>query len=1251
MESLASNHKTLEESLDKYREENWNLEVQNQEVRTQLTDLSGNYSKVEMERARLAKELSGIRETLDNQKLDNERLVSQAEAMKNKHETDMANMRRTNAGLQREKSDIQAAFDTAKNELALKGRGIKRSGSAASNSTMILSESGHERTNGFGGNGEDLDEDDEDVFGATRRGTLGNRRKTGDLLDSSGALGSEGEEGSPFALGGASELNETDKLRGNLSHAQKTIQTLRAALIREKEARMNLKRKMNGGDASASEEELEDPPTEEEDEAVNENDPLAARRQAAGTRRGRGGRGRGIVASRRGSALIGRLPRGVQPSRLSTEVSLENDSEAQSDQGDISVVSEQEELASSREIDNDLSALRASRSSLASIDPAFANILPQSESTQTARGMSIGSVRDNRPSSMMFAGDLDILEKIRKQEEELAELRNKPVIDTKEMAVMTDEIPPPPVPEPIVQYVEVQVPASKPESKDTSAQTDELPPPPVPEPVIQYVEVQASRPASAETACQTDEIPPQPTPEPVVQYVEVQAPKAPSSDSAVQTDELPPIPKPEPRIVHVEVPVAAAKPDTREHSIQTDEMSAPPTPEPVYVQVQVPVEVPAPKPESREFSMQTEPEPVVVKRDMASMAVPEAVQQTHASVMTEHIPVEQRGSQTDALPASKEIVGDDADTTANLTTMHFATADEEAITPRLESTPTFPDRSVHVQTHRPQYSVGNRSITQESSIAPSFKSFRETDYDTATETEGDFEDARETVHTFDAGRPPSLTHFSNASNSTILRSGRDSDQESEFGGSAIATPRYPRASSRRPSKAPMSTREMGTSPQRELEGQEPAAAPVAEAPRKPDTAEIACQTDALPDPTLASPGSAVFSEPSEGAKDVDRRFSAATFGMAGTSDQRRGSEDAPSVPYNSAPGGLVYLDRAGLGPLAAAASTPLASSASMISRRSSTYTATSAGGDSFVPPPIPVSPSQTRAPKLSIPPPPSSAPPKDVLRNSTTPSFRPPRPSSPPPPELLQRAQTPTFLAPGSVSRKRASASEGGSGAAGVGNMLSSRNEQQYGASPAPFPHSRPPPSQPRSVASVAQLRNAPPIRYQAASIEPTAEFGTRSQGASTPIGQMRPGSRAASTRRKGTVSRASMSSMGSAHSRNHSIASSRTSDAGEHELPNVTRTPGGRTRGPSSNGTPGNSTDPAILHNITQTMIGDYLFKYTRNSLTGNLSDKRHQRFFWIHPYTKTLYWGTLDPGSVKVNESKSKSGESGIECSIDNH
>jgi hypothetical protein len=57
--------------------------------------------------------------------------------------------------------------------------------------------------------------------------------------------------------------------------------------------------------------------------------------------------------------------------------------------------------------------------------------------------------------------------------------------------------------------------------------------------------------------------------------------------------------------------------------------------------------------------------------------------------------------------------------------------------------------------------------------------------------------------------------------------------------------------------------------------------------------------------------------------------------------------------------------------------------------------------------------------------------------------------------------------------------------------------------------------------------------------------------------------------------------------------------------------------------------------------MIGEFLFKYTRTTFTKGHSDKRHQRFFWIHPYTKTLYWSNSDPGAEGVNQSKAKSGE----------
>ncbi|CAO3620777.1 unnamed protein product [Cunninghamella blakesleeana] len=56
---------------------------------------------------------------------------------------------------------------------------------------------------------------------------------------------------------------------------------------------------------------------------------------------------------------------------------------------------------------------------------------------------------------------------------------------------------------------------------------------------------------------------------------------------------------------------------------------------------------------------------------------------------------------------------------------------------------------------------------------------------------------------------------------------------------------------------------------------------------------------------------------------------------------------------------------------------------------------------------------------------------------------------------------------------------------------------------------------------------------------------------------------------------------------------------------------------------------DPTIS-SITQTMIGEWLTKYTRKPMGGQgFSERRHDRYFWIHPYTRTLYWCNRAPGA----------------------
>lgn len=67
--------------------------------------------------------------------------------------------------------------------------------------------------------------------------------------------------------------------------------------------------------------------------------------------------------------------------------------------------------------------------------------------------------------------------------------------------------------------------------------------------------------------------------------------------------------------------------------------------------------------------------------------------------------------------------------------------------------------------------------------------------------------------------------------------------------------------------------------------------------------------------------------------------------------------------------------------------------------------------------------------------------------------------------------------------------------------------------------------------------------------------------------------------------------------------------------------------------------TDPRMIQAITQTMIGEFLWKYTRKAGRGDMSSNRHRRFFWVHPYTRTLYWSDHDPSTAGRAQLKAKS------------
>ncbi|KAJ3566381.1 hypothetical protein NP233_g7047 [Leucocoprinus birnbaumii] len=271
---------------------------------------------------------------------------------------------------------------------------------------------------------------------------------------------------------------------------------------------------------------------------------------------------------------------------------------------------------------------------------------------------------------------------------------------------------------------------------------------------------------------------------------------------------------------------------------------------------------------------------------------------------------------------------------------------------------------------------------------------------------------------------------------------------------------------------------------------------------------------------------------------------------------------------------------------------------------------------------------KSRPPMMVLPPPPKAPPPPNSMpppnfipdrrglsSSSLTAGVPPPRPSSPPPAELIQRATTPTF---GSVLN-----------VPGVSKNLGTPGNGAFG-----------------SVRSVAT--NAGSVRQ----LPSTSSFKSGGQQVGT-VGNVTIERRqfSATTTSLALSERSPRSSISSSEhghagallARNASVRSNTQLQQQQHQHQQLPSTPGkmsSRTTGMSMmGGGVGGGTDPAIIHAITQTMIGEFMYKYTRKAIGKGHGERRHRRFFWVHPYTKTLYWSSSDPGSSNVNESSAKS------------
>ena len=193
-----------------------------------------------------------------------------------------------------------------------------------------------------------------------------------------------------------------------------------------------------------------------------------------------------------------------------------------------------------------------------------------------------------------------------------------------------------------------------------------------------------------------------------------------------------------------------------------------------------------------------------------------------------------------------------------------------------------------------------------------------------------------------------------------------------------------------------------------------------------------------------------------------------------------------------------------------------------------------------------------------------------------------------------------------------------------------------------------PPPKQPPPPAGFLQRATSPAFG-SGLSVPNRNVFGTRQHGSSMPpsqTGTRQPPSTSSfrSTINNATYSQQSIAGPSARRKRvsSSSLGSSRLSSlsSDNHIFMNSSNLQHRRT-GSVGQPSDGETTDPILTHAITQTMIGEFFYKYRRKMIGKGYGERRHKRFFWVHPYAKMLYWSSADPRSSSAAASSAKSGQ----------
>ncbi|KAF9467802.1 hypothetical protein BDZ94DRAFT_1294718 [Collybia nuda] len=1199
VESLRTALRQQEQSADKYKEENWNLEVTLQELRTQLTDSQSSTQRLETEHKRLTKLLAASRDSGDQHKNEAERLQTTIEEMKAKHETDIAQARKHAAGLARDKSDLQQAVDTMKNEVARASRRFPRFGSPLT-------------PNGGGGNDfltpAGIDTGDGDVFTG---GASTNRRK----MDTSGMFGGlDAELGPDFAdspevspvrppfLAANHPSNEIEALQQRLAHAQRQINTLKGTLQREKQLKMEYRSRLEASPGGSPMEEEELMPDEEDDDTTLEGKKPGKGRTITPFKVGGRGRGRGRGRGARGGiSLIERLGMAAHSpaSEYNDDDRLHLDDSSPPPVPPIPIrfsqpeEDEEEDLFSSRNtqreqqqqeepdvqfIPRSPSPLEppSNRTSVDGMDPAFANVLRRVPSngssyagsplrqavlSNSARGRTVGRrprggvpYKEARPPSLVEAPDVLSAELLgmegspMKSQEILEEIDEGTFrareVETAEFGCQTEVVeeenvdPTPALPIHI-----------SPVTTETGVQSD---PEPVPEPVP--VVLPPPAPVMADSSMQTDEE--------LVIVIE-------RSDMGIQYVYEEPVPPPAPVVAHSEIGIA------------TDPE---PQPEPVFVPIKVQAETQTLLVEKADVDTQT----AQAKPELRALGIgsgsPEISGRRTTITQYDLSNANSSGDTTITGAMSRNFLAEQTD-------------DED------EDDGNETETGAETETDLDDYHDARQSIMMST---PSVSDSRDDFHSVMTMTDNDFSESDDD-ESIKASRVSS-THHRNISESSSI-SGRPSSYYP-----AVEPPQ-------------LEYEEVGVSadfvsePERIIVTIPP--------PPKPEVKEISIQTDEWSPPPPPAPVVAPAPAPTPvpvpaptpglyrvGSTNQQFQFIPPPTPPATASVLPSGSSSTiPTGPIPlavpiPAPGPLANIFRETNGSLTRSrtvASDRRQSIESMISsvaedipsRSRVPSTGTMLTVVDKTKPPMMALPPPPR-----LPPPPASMPPPSFIPERRIPTsstgsydIPPPRPSSPPPAELIQRATTPTFGAVLSVPGK------------GLYNFRQ--------------PGSSMPPSQ-------SGLRQPPS----------TSSFRSAANAAAHAQHSMAPGhtlpSFSVRERERREFSTTSLTS-------ERSMASPRSSMSSDHHPYRSPALPDPATPNKTADTTPrgpvGNTTDPAIIHAITQTMIGEFLYKYTRRAIGKGHGERRHKRFFWVHPYTKTLYWSSADPGSSNVSESSAKS------------